>query len=261
MNAICRISSRGCVGRASLLSAVALVLAMTVGLSFSPVTAYAASSYDSVTAEIPVTVEVTGDATDAQTFAFVIEPSNGEAVTPDQPEVSIDGTGEVVFTVSLDEAGEYHYTVRQVVGNADGWTYDDQTYEVTVYSYTMGDQSPDALKTLVIIEDSEGYKVDSCAFTNSYEAADDSVDPDNPGAGTPNDDVSSDDASTTEAPDDESKASETPNSDASTTSTAGSQPTPFMGDGYYSWAIAEVMVVGIAAIVGGVVLSRRRAKQ
>lgn len=47
--------------------------------------------------------------------------------------VKNDGTGNVVFTVEVPAAGEYHYSIREVKGtDTDHYTYDQNTYKVTV---------------------------------------------------------------------------------------------------------------------------------
>ena len=47
--------------------------------------------------------------------------------------VKNDGTGNVVFTVEVPAADEYHYSIREVKGtDTDHYTYDQNTYKVTV---------------------------------------------------------------------------------------------------------------------------------
>ena len=232
MNVARHISHGGRIRELMRVAAVVLGVAVAIGLALPSTIAHAASGYDSVTAEVPVRVDVTGDASaDAQTFTFVMEPDDGETVSPDQSVVSVDGEGEATFSVSLDEVGEHHYTVRQVAGSADGWTYDAQAYEVTVYGYDMGDQGADALRTLVIVEDGEGYKAESCAFTNAYEAAEENVDEGSGG------DAAGEDGSTA------------PAADGSIART---------GDDNDPGLVMGVLAVGLLAIAVGVVLARRR---
>lgn len=228
-----------------LLASAALGVIVAMGLALSPAVASAASSYDFVTAEIPVTVEATGDVADeTQTFTFEIEPTDDEEAAPDQPEVSIDGGGEAAFTITTDEVGVYTYTVRQVVGGADRWSYDNQTYNVTVYVYNMGSQDADALKTLVIIVDGEGYKAESCAFANSYEAvASDASDPDTT--------TSASDASGSPAAADTSDAVSAADASTATEDIASAIGSlfPKTGDSINLGLVAAIALIGVVAAV------------
>lgn len=236
-----------------LLSAVLSVL-VAACLALQPGAASAASTYDSVTAEIPVTVKVSGSAAAlTPTFSFEITPSSGETVSPGSYKVSTSGAGTATFTASFDEVGEHHYTIKQVVGSADGWTYDEETYNVTVYVYNMGSQDADALKTLVTIEDSDGYKAESCTFTNSYKASTAS----SKGSSADTGDNSADSESGTAAYE-TSTASQT-SSDTSASSDEAEAPNT--GDNAVVEFALALLAIGLAAITLGLVCARRHSEQ
>jgi pilin isopeptide linkage protein len=141
----------------------------------------------------------------------------------------------------------HHYAVSQVAGSADGWSYDVQTYEVTVYCYSMGSQSSGALKTLVVIDDGDGYKAEACTFSNSYETAAEGADASSPGAGSSGEVASG--------------SGVTGGDDASASAAIGNLLTPFTGDSDDSKTAIIVLVLGVVAIAIGVVIRRRRDKK
>lgn len=149
---------------AATVSAVAAVVLLT-----APAPAAAASRYEPVQAEIPVTFAVSGDKADkAPSFTASIVAAEGETIQPDQSQVTVTGAGKATFTVTFDEVGEHHYTVTQTTPDTKNWTLDTQVYDIT--AYCMWDETTDALFTKVIVKDSKGFKADECTFTNSYKA-------------------------------------------------------------------------------------------
>ena len=65
----------------------------------------------------------------ADEFSFELLDSEKKVIDT----VKNDGTGNVVFTVEVPAAGEYHYSIREVKGtDTDHYTYDQNTYKVTV---------------------------------------------------------------------------------------------------------------------------------
>lgn len=150
------------------LLAMALCALAAFALVATPADAYA---YDEVTAQVQVEVALSGDTpAQSETFTVAMEPADGETVSPAQNEVTITGAGTGTFAVSYAKPGEHHYTVTQTAGSADRWTYDTKVYDVTVYC--MWNESNDTLYTEVSCKGSDGYKYDSCIFTNSYDAPD-----------------------------------------------------------------------------------------
>lgn len=122
-----------------------------------------------VNVRVPVSVTVTGDQpAPAQTFAFVMSPTEDEVLAPAQSTVSITGAGTAYFDLTLDGVGLHTYTVTQVSADASGWTYDTQVFEVRVYA--MWDDAAQALRATVVVEDSQRLKSDGCVLSNAYDA-------------------------------------------------------------------------------------------
>lgn len=62
-------------------------------------------------------------------FSFELLDSQDKVID----KVTNDASGNVVFTVEVPAAGEYHYSIREVKGtDTDHYTYDQNTYKVTV---------------------------------------------------------------------------------------------------------------------------------
>lgn len=163
-------SHRGLPGRAlaTLAVAFALVCAALAGAP-SPALAATGSGYDPVTAKVTVRLTANdGSAVRDQRSTFVLTPSDDESVAPAESTVVVTGAGEASFSLSYDRVGEHHYTLRQVAGTAEHWTYDARVYDVT--AYCMWDEKADALFTRVIVNDAWGYKADAATFENSYQA-------------------------------------------------------------------------------------------
>lgn len=153
-------------------SLVAAVLVAVLACVVPSAQAYAVvEAYAPVSAQVPAQVIVKGDApAQAQDFAVQISGADGETVLPDQLQATIAGEGSAQFAMSFTEVGLRHYTVRQVLGNAEGWTYDEQVYNVDVYCMWNGQDSPDSLYTQVLVKNAAGEKCEACMFENAYQA-------------------------------------------------------------------------------------------
>ena len=153
-------------------SLVAAVLVAVLACVVPSAQAYAAvGAYAPVSAQVPAQVIVKGDApAQAQDFVVIISGADGETVLPDQPQATIAGEGSAQFAMSFTKVGLHHYTVRQVPGNAEGWTYDEQIYNVDVYCMWNGQDSPDSLYTQVFVKNAAGEKCEACMFENAYQA-------------------------------------------------------------------------------------------
>lgn len=154
---------------ASLVAAVLVAVFVCVAPSAQ---AYAAEgAYAPVSAQIPAQVVVKGDVpAQTQDFTVQISGADGETVLPDQLQATITGEGSAQFAMSFTEVGLHHYTVRQVPGNAEGWTYDEQVYNVDVYCMWNGQDGPDSLYTQVFVKNAAGEKCEACTFENAYQA-------------------------------------------------------------------------------------------
>lgn len=153
-------------------SLVAAVLVAVLACVVPSAQAYAAvGAYAPVSAQVPAQVIVKGDApAQAQDFAVQISGADGETVLPDQLQATIAGEGSAQFAMSFTEVGLHHYTVRQVPGNAEGWTYDERVYNVEVYCMWSGQDGPDSLYTQVSVKNAAGEKCEACTFENNYKA-------------------------------------------------------------------------------------------
>lgn len=144
----------------------ALAFAVCVAAAtVAPNAAYAAEY--SLDVSVPVEVSVDGGSAEAQDFTFVMEPAQGEEVLPAQRQVTVNGSGEAEFALHYTQVGEHHYTVCQIAGSAEGWSYDQTVYDVAVFA--MWNQHSDTLFSSVVVFTPEG-KAESCSFANSYVA-------------------------------------------------------------------------------------------
>ena len=144
-------------------SLVAAVLVAVLACVAPSAQAYAVvGAYAPVSAQVPAQVIVKGDVpAQAQDFTVQISGADGETVLPDQLQATIAGKGSTQFAMSFTEVGLHHYTVRQVPGNAEGWTYDERVYNVDVYCMWSGQDGPDSLYTQVSVEERGGREVRS----------------------------------------------------------------------------------------------------
>ena len=150
-------------------SLVAAVLVAVLACVAPSAQAYAVvGAYAPVSAQVPAQVIVKGDVpAQAQDFTVQISGADGETVLPDQLQATIAGEGSTQFAMSFTEVGLHHYTVRQVPGNAEGWTYDERVYNVDVYCMWSGQDGPDSLYTQVSVKNAADEK---CTFENNYKA-------------------------------------------------------------------------------------------
>lgn len=136
----------------------------------------------SIRVEVPfkLTVKKTGEMTPGQeTFRFIIEEFGAPTIyTLVQDTVETNGEktyeGKFIFTLSEDLAGNLSegFVIRQVKGNADGWTYDEtKFYAIPVFvdSYeSVGDWS--FFKFDQNNEMDYNNPLEEIGFTNSYSA-------------------------------------------------------------------------------------------
>ena len=153
-------------------SLVAAVLVAVFACVAPSAQAYAVEgAYTPTVAQIPARVVVKGDTpAQAQDFTVQISGADGETVLPDQLQATIACEGSTQFAMSFAEVGLHHYAVRQVPGNAEGWTYDEQVYNVDVYCMWNGQDGPDSLYTQVFVKNAAGQKCEACTFENAYQA-------------------------------------------------------------------------------------------
>ena len=97
-------------------------------------------------------------------FTFVLLDENGKEVS----RTTNDADGSFVFDdLTFDKAGDFNYTVQEVKGDADGITYDETLFGVTI---TVTEDA-DSNKLVAQVSYTEGNQtVDSITFTNTYKA-------------------------------------------------------------------------------------------
>ena len=136
----------------------------------------------SIRVEVPfkLTVKKTGEMTPGQeTFHFVIEKFGAPTIyTLVQDTVETNGEktyeGKFIFTLSGDQAGNLSegFVIRQVKGNADGWTYDEtKFYAIPVFADSY--ESVRDWSFLKFDQNNEmeyNNPLEEIGFTNSYSA-------------------------------------------------------------------------------------------
>ncbi len=136
----------------------------------------------SVRVEVPfkLTVKKTGEMTPGQeTFHFVIEEFGAPTIyTLVQDTVETNGEktyeGKFIFTLSGDQAGNLSegFVIRQVKGNADGWTYDETKF----YAIPVFDDSYESIRDWSFLKFDQNNEMEynnpleEIGFTNSYSA-------------------------------------------------------------------------------------------
>ena len=138
--------------------------------------------HGSIRVEVPfkLTVKKTGEMAPGQeTFKFAVEEFGAPTtytVVQDTVETNGEKTyeGKFIFTISEDLAGNLSegFVIRQVKGNAEGWTYDETMF----YAIPMFADSYDSVRGWVFLKfDEKGEleynnPMEEIGFTNSYSA-------------------------------------------------------------------------------------------
>ena len=136
----------------------------------------------SIRVEVPfkLTVKKTGEMDPGQeTFKFAVEEF-GAPVTYTLVQDTVETNGEktyegkFIFTISEDQAGNLSegFVIRQVKGNAEGWTYDENRF----YATPVFADSYDSVKGWTFLKFDENGELEynnpmeEIGFTNSYSA-------------------------------------------------------------------------------------------
>lgn len=124
-----------------------------------------------VSLQMEVRAELTGDTpASPETFTFVLEAADN-APMPESSRITIVGEGKNSFPpISYTELETYTYTLREIDGKAEGYTYDDTIYDVTV-QITVDDEGNLQASQYVSKRGSE-LKEDEIVFVNTYTAKD-----------------------------------------------------------------------------------------
>ena len=138
--------------------------------------------HGSIRIEVPfkLTVKKTGEMAPGQeTFKFAVEKFGAPTtytVVQDTVETNGEKTyeGKFIFTISDDQAGNLSegFVIRQVKGNAEGWTYDETMF----YAIPMFADSYDSVRGWVFLKFDENGQLEyndpmeEIGFTNSFNA-------------------------------------------------------------------------------------------
>lgn len=124
-----------------------------------------------VTQELPVEKQVVGDTPSSpQTFTFQLEGKNSAPMPLSGDTLTITGGGKGSFEILYDTPGDYQYTLREIPGNAAGYTYDSTVYTITV-QVVWDDTFPDQLVATVHAgKEGDSGKANQALFINRYTA-------------------------------------------------------------------------------------------
>lgn len=117
--------------------------------------------------QLEIQLDISGELpSSAESFTFVLEAA-GDAPMPEANTISITGAGSGRFSSIIYTKPEtYHYTVRQIKGDMEGYVYDDTVYDLTV-QVTTSDTG--ALNSVCwVYEQGNNRKTDQILFNNQY---------------------------------------------------------------------------------------------
>lgn len=132
------------------------------------------SIYDNCVVGLEAEISLTDHpASFSEEYTIVLKAENNRTPMPSGSVSGISeqkriGAGTVEFgDIEYSAPGIYSYTVYQVEGSADRWTYDSSVYEVTVY-VTHNDDNTEAYVNTAIHKTGETEKTDKMVFLNEY---------------------------------------------------------------------------------------------
>lgn len=145
---------------------LALPLLTAAAAMLFPAAALAASP---ATAAIPIETQVTGSGAPTGTpFQFLMTAENG-APLPENMPLTVFDTGKGTFDeISYTMPGDYHYTVTQIPGGAEHFTYDGSVYHLTVR--VTNDGKGGLRSEFWATRNDETEKTACLLFTNAYRA-------------------------------------------------------------------------------------------
>ena len=156
----------------SLAKALAVIMTLCVILSCAISPVRAAFEYTPITAEIPFSCSMTGGV--SNTFEFVIEPVDKDSPVPAQDVITVDGTGNAKFDVTIDEPGTFRYKVYEKKGSNSDIIYDETVYIVTLFVTHIAEGT---LEYQVILAKEGMVKPTEVAFINDAVRKPDKKDP------------------------------------------------------------------------------------
>ena len=143
-----------------------------------PLSALAA---EPVRVEIPVSVELSGEAPSPEETYTVVLQAVDNAPMPENNTLTITGAGTASFSaISYSTPGVYSYTVAQQAGSHERGHYDTTTYYVKVTVTVSEDGTLEAVVAARKDAQMTGEK-QSIIFTNTYDPAETPTQPADPG--------------------------------------------------------------------------------
>lgn len=148
-------------------------------MTFAAVPVYADTDDQSVDVRLEIETKLSGDTPSTpETFTFKLEAKNG-APMPENDTLTLQGEARGYFSpITFTALEDYHYTLRQIAGNAEGYTYDATVYDVTVQVIT--DENGKYTASVYICEAGSELKSDKAVFVNVYKAPVVPTDPTSP---------------------------------------------------------------------------------
>lgn len=140
-----------------------LILAALLIIPAQPVSA--TFEYTPITIKIPFTVSEK-NIKDKETYDVVIEPLDSSFPQPVKDVISVEGGSSASFEIVADEPGTYGYRICERKGSDKDITYDDRSYEVTVFVTSDDDGN---LEYQIVLSDGSSVKPTSVKFVNTSE--------------------------------------------------------------------------------------------
>lgn len=126
------------------------------------------------TLQLEVAKVITGDspATDG-TFSFQLQAVDEGIPMPAKDTITITGEGKASFeAITYDTPGDYHYTIRELNGKLDDYTYDTSVFDVTVQVICDENDPTVLLATAYVSKNNGKDKYNKIEFVNQYTAPD-----------------------------------------------------------------------------------------
>lgn len=119
--------------------------------------------------QLEVEAVLTGDVPSSpETFTFVLE-AVGQDPMPEINTITMTGSGTCSFSpITYSEPGTFLYTIRQRSDAAEGYTYDDTVYTVTVQ--VAADDTGTLKPSVYAYEADHDGKAENIVFSNHYTA-------------------------------------------------------------------------------------------
>ena len=106
-----------------------------------------------------------------ETFTFAlseVSDPNGGAALPEEATVSIEGEGTAQFgAITFSKAGEYRFSIAEQPGGANGYTYDQALWTLTVNVEDVSGRLQ--VRSAEYVQDETGAEGAAAVFVNDYQ--------------------------------------------------------------------------------------------